>query len=153
MRHFLRKPILSAIVLAWVLISCAVLWSPRESIRHAGSEVFKAAQGVAPSKAPRQLLIFNGDNWHVFLFLGLAVLVTCYPQPLGWKEVLMLMVGLAAFGALTEIVQAMFVPGRAFEWHDMGLNQMGLTAGVALTSMVRVLCGRCFVRGELTSDC
>ena len=40
----------------------------------------------------------------------------------------------------------------AFEWHDMGLNQVGLIAGVALTSMVRVLWGRCFVRGELTSD-
>ena len=122
----MSKPILRTVILAWVLISCAILWSPGDSIRHAGSEVRKATRVVVPSKTSRQLLIFNGDNWHMFLFLGLAALVTCYPHCLQRNEILMVLVGLAAFGTLTEIVQSMFVPGRAFEWQDLGLNQIGI---------------------------
>ena len=134
MRHMISKPILRGMILVWVLMTSVILWSPADSIRKAGSEVRKATASVG---TPRQLLIFDGDNWHLFLFLGLAVLLTCYPDSLRRNEILMLLVLLTAYSTVTEIVQEVLVPGRAFEWQDMGLNQVALTVGVALTSMAR----------------
>ena len=137
MRHMISKPILSAMILVWILMASVILWSPADSISQAGSELRKATASVVPSRTPRQLLIFDGDNWHLFFSFGLAVLATCYPRHLRRNEILRLLVLLTVYSTVTEIVQEIFVPGRAFEWQDMGLNQVGLTVGVALTSMAR----------------
>lgn len=137
MRYFLHKPILGSIILAWVIISCAVLWSPRESIRHAGSEIRKVAKVVVPSKTPQQLHIFDGDNWHIFLFIGIAVLVTCYPHRLRWNEILALLFLLNVFSLVTEIVQEILVPGRSFQWYDILLNQAGIVLGIGFASISR----------------
>jgi hypothetical protein len=142
MRHMISKPILGAMILVWILMASVILWSPADSIRETGREVRKATASVAPSMTARQLLIFDGDNWHLFLFLGLAVLLTCYPHSLRRNEILMLLVLLTAYSTVTEIVQEMLVPGRAFEWQDMGRNQVALTVGVALTSMARLFISR-----------
>jgi VanZ family protein len=46
------------------------------------------------------------------------------------------MLGLLAFGAAIEVVQA-FVPGRSCEWEDLLADSVGIVAGVLVTLPLR----------------
>ena len=78
----------------------------------------------------------------MFLFLGLAVILTCYPHRLRWQEILAILILLNACSLVTEFVQEVFVPGRSFEWNDLRLNQVGIVFGVAAASALRFFATR-----------
>ena len=72
---------------------------------------------------------------HSLAFLALTV-TACLAFPRPWRGVWLVMLGLLAFGAAIEVVQA-FVPGRSCEWEDLLADSVGIVAGVLVTLPLR----------------
>lgn len=72
---------------------------------------------------------------HSLAFLVLTF-AACLAFPRPWRGVWLVMLGLLAFGAAIEVVQA-FVPGRSCEWEDLLADSVGIVAGVLVTLPLR----------------
>lgn len=82
-----------------------------------------------PDRARLSHWLSHSDKWaHAITFLILALwFAGQYRRKAYWR----IAVGLAAFGALIEIVQRM-VGYRTAEWLDMGADMAGIAAGLTL---------------------
>lgn len=72
---------------------------------------------------------------HSLAFLALTV-TACLAFPRPGRGVWLVMLGLLAFGAAIEVVQA-FVPGRSCEWEDLLADSVGIAAGVLVALPLR----------------
>ncbi|WOB09910.1 VanZ family protein [Piscinibacter gummiphilus] len=72
---------------------------------------------------------------HSLAFLALTF-TACLAFPRPGRGVWLVIVGLLAFGAGIEVVQA-FVPGRSCEWADLLADSVGIAAGVLVTLPLR----------------
>ncbi len=73
-----------------------------------------------------------GDLWHVLGFLILALLASRLVPNRSWRFAVGLFVSRNLYSLATEIVQEVWVPGRAFEWSDLAFNAAGITGGAVL---------------------
>ncbi len=72
----------------------------------------------------------DGDLWHAFCFLILAVLAARLRPGRSWHSVSGLFVILNLYSLGTESAQELWIPGRAFEWSDLAFNAAGIVAGL-----------------------
>lgn len=118
--------------LIWLCATSVVLLTPAETVRQTGSSVRRQ-----PSvKIHRQTVAFktvnDGGTWHLFWFFGLAstaALLQRKPTLAASAKVFLI---LSAYGIGTELIQETLIPGRSFEWRDLGMNTIGIAAGITI---------------------
>ena len=72
---------------------------------------------------------------HALAFVALTF-TACLAFPKPWRSIWLVMLGMLAFGAAIEVVQA-FVPGRSCEWEDLLADSVGIVAGVLVALSLR----------------
>lgn len=72
---------------------------------------------------------------HSIAFAALTF-TACLAFPKPWRSVWIVVLGMLAFGAAIEVVQA-FVPGRSCEWQDLLADGVGIAAGVLIALPLR----------------
>ncbi len=131
---FLDNALIRILLLLWLAGTSLALFSPAVRVRQVRDEVRTAlGAGRADHAAPSRSTWEDEDTWHGGLFLGLGILLIAqWPRPRRRSRIVPACVALTAFSIASEVIQERFVPGRAFEWNDLFVNQLGLVAGLAL---------------------
>lgn len=132
----------------WLVATSVVLLTPAETVRQTSSTV----QRQPSVKVHRKTLAFksmnDGGNWHLFWFFGLASTAALLQRKptlaAGTKTFLLL----SAFGLTMEIIQETLIPGRSFQWRDLGMNTIGITAGLPGATAFRLVSRRLAVSGR-----
>lgn len=130
--------ILIYILFAVTLVATTVvLLTPAESVRHSSASV-KRQPTV---KAQRNTIIYkainDGDNWHVFWFFVLAGMGMLLPATPSLRSGIIILLLLNAYSLSSEVIQETLIPGRSFEWPDLGMNALGIVVGATSSLAIR----------------
>ena len=97
--------------------------------------VFITGMSMVPKLQLPEFNVFATDKIGHFAAYGLLVWLILFGfwrhhgRVAGWKECLVIVCGAALYGALMEVIQGNFIPGRIFGYDDMIANTLG--AGLA----------------------
>lgn len=120
----------------WLLATTAILLTPAENVRQSSSAIKR--QSVV--KAHKQSFAFkrvnDGNNWHLFFFFGLSTLTALLPGKRAVKTYAKRGLLLFVFSLFMELIQEFFIPGRSFELLDLGLNAIGISAGMTVGMLI-----------------
>ncbi len=134
----------------WLAVTGVVLLTPAETVRQTNETVTCMPAVKAQRKTAIYRAINDGGNWHLFWFFSLAVMAALIQRKTTLAVTARTFLLLSAGGLSMELIQEAVIPGRSFEWRDLGMNTVGIAAALAFIIPVRRLCGR--GRGE-TEDC
>ena len=125
--------------LVWLGVTGVVLLTPAETVRQTNVTV----TGMPGVKAQRKTAIYrainDGGNWHVFWFFSLASMAALLQRKPTLAASTKTLLFLSAGGLTMELIQETLIPGRSFEWRDLGMNTIGITAALALVTPARRL--------------
>jgi len=123
------------IFLFWCAGTTLALFSPDERVREVRDDV-RTVRGL-PVEADEDVVQrkpWEADAaWNRALVFGLALLgIRQWPREKRRARVWRLLAILTAFSITSELIQEYGIPGRAFEWGDLLVNQLGIVLGLAL---------------------
>ena len=84
---------------------------------------------------PAYRTVDDGDNWHLFWFFGLGMIAMLLPRTRSVPVIILIFSVLNLYSLATELTQEHLIPGRAFQWSDLAMNAVGITAGIG-TSLI-----------------
>ena len=108
---------------------------------------FLIAAVTVPSLLPASVvprLLGGGTLEHFSAYLALALIPVLVIRRV--YSVFVAIISVACLGVLLEILQTA-IPGRAFEWVDIVMNTVGVTAGALAGIPLRLGCDRRISRG------
>ncbi len=131
------RAIVFILFLVWLGATSVVLLTPAETVRQTSSSV-RRHPSVKPHRQTVAFKTVNEDaNWHLFWFFGLGVLAMLLPSKPSLAAIILIFGLLNGYSIVSELIQEHFIPGRAFEWGDLALNAVGISAGLTLSLLAR----------------
>jgi len=123
----------------WLGVTGVVLLTPAETVQQTNVTV----TGMPGVKVQRKTAIYrainDGDNWHVFWFFSLTSMAALLQRKPTLAASTKTLLFLSAGGLTMELIQETLIPGRSFEWRDLGMNTIGITAALTLVMTTRRL--------------
>lgn len=128
--------------LLWLIVATVSLCLSAEAARNTGDMIEAATRSPQQDKSLLRGLR-KSEPIHAVLFavggfLGMGVVAGS--RRFGALAALVsVIIFLSAYGILLETIQEYFIPGRAFQWVDVCVNELGIILGAGLWGLIALL--------------
>lgn len=127
----------------WLLATSVILLTPRDTVRSTSAAVKRQPVVQVHKGTPVYRTVDDGDNWHLFWFFGLGLLAMMLPRERLTSNTILIVAALSLYSLATELIQEYVIQGRAFQWYDLLMNQIGIVTGTVTATVLRSTLGKC----------
>lgn len=117
----------------WWLLTTVMLLTPGDTIRQVNEGMKDHSAKTTQTRSAIYKMVQDEENWHAGLFFVLGIFAVLQLKTHRRFRFVVLILLFSSFGLLIELIQEFFIPGRAFEWGDLVMNEMGLMIGLIIS--------------------